>query len=44
MTGNRGEITVPTGAHVLIDPTDRVLRRLEHIEAWKAREAADAGG
>jgi len=44
MTGNRGEITVPTGAHVLIDPADKVLRRLGHIEAWKAREAADAGG
>ena len=43
MTGNRGEITVPTGAHVLIDPANKVLRRLEHIEVWKAREAADAG-
>lgn len=43
MTGNRGEITVPVGAHVLIDPRDRILRRLDYIEAWKARQAVDAG-
>tara|TARA_R110000850_G_scaffold67042_4_gene149152 strand:- start:66 stop:1802 length:1737 start_codon:yes stop_codon:yes gene_type:complete len=41
MTGNHGSLTVPAGAHVLIDPADRVLRRLDHIERWKAREAAD---
>ncbi|MGV9005714.1 MAG: M1 family metallopeptidase [Brevundimonas sp.] len=43
MTGNHGEITVPAGAHVLIDPHDRVLRRLDYIEAWKTRQARDAG-
>jgi len=42
MTGNRGEITAASGAHVLIDPRNRLLRRLEHIETWKARQAADA--
>ena len=44
MTGNHGEITVPAGTHVLIDPHDRALRRLDYIETWKAREAADTGG
>lgn len=42
MTGNHGEITVPAGAHVLIDPHDRALRRLDYIETWKARQATDS--
>ena len=36
MTDGRGRITAPEGAHVLIDPENKVLRRLEFIEAWKA--------
>ena len=36
MTAGRGRIAVPEGAHVLIDPASKVLRRLEFIEAWKA--------
>ena len=36
MTGGRGRIAVPAGAHVLIDPDNKVLRRLEFIEEWKA--------
>ena len=36
MTGGRGRIAVPAGAHVLIDPDSKVLRRLEFIEEWKA--------
>ena len=36
MTGGRGRIAVPEGAHVLIDPANKVLRRLEYLEAWKA--------
>ena len=36
MTGGRGRIAAPDGAHVLIDPENKVLRRLEFIEAWKA--------
>jgi aminopeptidase N len=36
MAGGRGRIAVPAGAHVLIDPDDKLLRRLEFIEAWKA--------
>ncbi len=36
MTGNHGSFAVPAGAHVLIDPQDRILRHLDHIEVWKA--------
>ncbi|HYC97454.1 MAG TPA: M1 family metallopeptidase [Brevundimonas sp.] len=41
MTGGRGRVAVPAGAHVLIDPDNKVLRRLEHIEQWKAVADAD---
>ncbi|WP_235560479.1 M1 family metallopeptidase [Brevundimonas sp. Leaf363] len=40
MTGGRGELVAPAGAHILIDPQNKVLRRLEHIEAWQAARAA----
>jgi aminopeptidase N len=36
MTDGEGRITAPTGAHVLIDPDNKVLRRLAFIEEWKA--------
>ncbi len=36
MTGGRGRIFAPDGAHILIDPDNKVLRRLEFIEEWKA--------
>ncbi|MFC5342586.1 M1 family metallopeptidase [Brevundimonas staleyi] len=36
MTGGRGEVAVPEGAHVLIDPANKVLRRLPFIEAYRA--------
>ena len=36
MTGGRGETAAPDGAHVLIDPENKVLRRHDFIEAWKA--------
>jgi aminopeptidase N len=39
MTGGRGEVTASAGAHVLIDPQNKVLRRLEFIEVWKGRQA-----
>ena len=39
MSDGRGEIAAPAGAHVLIDPENKVLRRLEFIEAWKGRTA-----
>lgn len=38
MTGGRGEVAAPAGAHVLIDPDNKVLRRLDFIEVWKGRE------
>ncbi|HEX8661511.1 MAG TPA: M1 family peptidase, partial [Brevundimonas sp.] len=36
MTGGRGRIAAPGSAHVLIDPENKVLRRLDFIEAWQA--------
>lgn len=36
MTGGRGRIAAPAGAHVRIDPDNKVLRRLDFIEAWRA--------
>ncbi|MBU1384971.1 MAG: M1 family metallopeptidase [Alphaproteobacteria bacterium] len=36
MTGSHGRLAVPDGAHVLIDPDNKVLRRLDFIEAWRA--------
>ncbi|WP_235561774.1 MULTISPECIES: M1 family metallopeptidase [unclassified Brevundimonas] len=41
MTGGRGRIAAPTGAHVLIDPDNKVLRRLDFIEAWQAAGSPD---
>lgn len=41
MTGGRGRIAAPAGAHVLIDPDNKVLRRLEFIEEWKAAGGPD---
>lgn len=38
MTGGRGQITIPAGAHILIDPESKALRRLDFIEVWKGRE------
>ena len=36
MPEGRGRLDVPVGAHVLLDPDNKVLRRLEFIEEWKA--------
>jgi aminopeptidase N len=33
MTGGTGSIAVPAGAHVVIDPASRILRRSEAVEA-----------
>ncbi len=38
MIGGRGAITVASGAHVLIDPDSKALRRLDFIEVWKGRK------
>jgi aminopeptidase N len=32
MTGGQGSLTVPANAHVLIDPANKVLRRMERID------------
>lgn len=37
MTDGRGSIAVPAGAHVLIDPDNKVLRRLDFVETYRAR-------
>lgn len=43
MTGGAGSLTVPEGAHVVVDPFARILRRsvaVEEMEAWRAAQAA----
>ena len=42
MTGGQGEFTAAPGAHILLDPHNRVLRHLPHVEAYRDRRAADA--
>jgi len=45
MTGGKANLSVPAGAHVVIDPDALVLRRsvaLEDVAAWKAAQAAKA--
>jgi len=39
MAGGRGEVTVPAGAHVTVDPMARVLRRSVAVEAFQAWQA-----
>ncbi|MFN3669391.1 MAG: M1 family metallopeptidase [Brevundimonas sp.] len=36
MTNGRGSLHVPAGAHVLIDPQNKVLRRHDFLEEWIA--------
>jgi len=43
MTGGKASLSVPAGAHVVIDPDALVLRRsvaLEDVATWKAAQAA----
>ena len=40
MTDGRGRVEAAPGAHILVDPDNKVLRRLEFIETWKAHPAA----
>ncbi|MFJ6023222.1 M1 family metallopeptidase [Brevundimonas sp. NPDC092305] len=42
MRDGRGVLRVRDGAHVLIDPDSKVLRRLDFIETWKASQTASA--
>jgi len=42
MPNGHGEISVPTGAHVVLDPDARILKRsiaIEDYQAWKAAQA-----
>ncbi|WP_425988094.1 M1 family metallopeptidase [Brevundimonas sp. TWP2-3-2] len=41
MTGGRGAIVVPAAAHIVIDPQNKVLRRLDFIETYQARRRSD---
>ena len=38
MTNGRATFTAPANAHILLDPGSKVLRRLEHLEQWKASQ------
>ena len=40
MTGGRGQIAVPAGAHVLIDPQNKVLSQMDVIDELQAYKAA----
>ena len=41
MTGGRGRIAAPATSHILIDPDNKVLRRLDFIEQWKAASSGN---
>lgn len=43
MTGGKGALTVPAGAHVVIDPDAKILRRSAAVEDMKAWRASQAG-
>ena len=43
MAGNRGSIAVAAGAHVVVDPWARILRRSEAIERVQAQDRAGEG-
>ncbi|WP_440979438.1 M1 family metallopeptidase [Sphingomonas pseudosanguinis] len=43
MTDGTGTLTVPAGAHVVVDPWSKILKRsvaIEQFQAWKAEQAA----
>ena len=39
MINGHATFTAPARAHILLDPGSKVLRRLEHLEVWKASQA-----
>ncbi|WP_426050601.1 M1 family metallopeptidase [Brevundimonas sp. SL161] len=41
MTDGRGSIPVPAAAHIVIDPQNKVLRRLDFIDVYQARRRSD---
>ena len=44
MTGGRDTLTVPEGAHVVVDPWSRVLKRSKAVDEYQAWQKAQAGG
>ena len=38
MADGKGVFAAPANAHVVIDPRNRVLRRLDFVDAWQARQ------
>jgi hypothetical protein len=45
MTGNRGSLSVPAHAHVVLDPSGKILRRSADIDAfhaWQREQSAKA--
>jgi aminopeptidase N len=45
MSGNSGSLAVPAGAHVVLDPSGKILRRsadIEAFQAWQKEQAAKA--
>jgi hypothetical protein len=43
MRDGRDTFTAPAGAHILIDPHNKLLRQLDFIDAYQARQREDAG-
>jgi aminopeptidase N len=43
MREGRGEFPAPEGAHILLDPHNKLLRQLDFIDAYQARQREDAG-
>jgi aminopeptidase N len=43
MRDGRGAFTAPSSAHILIDPHNKVLRQLDFIDAYQARQREDNG-
>lgn len=43
MTGGRGFLTVPTEAPVLIDPGNKLLRKLDHVTRYRAAQGSRSG-
>jgi hypothetical protein len=39
MSGNRGSLAVPAGAHIVLDPSGKILHRSADIEAFQAYQA-----
>ncbi len=43
MRDGKGDFAAPEGAHIILDPHNKVLRQLDFIDAYQARQREDAG-